>query len=995
MLSSKFNQSTEFLRVASSQSERPSSLFKTCPPSCTLKKTFREVNVCLPYVGSTRLVHFWIYCFVKAGSLRILRMDSRFAHLYKRDSSVSMIRLKMSRRRSQSQKENREKLQNLRRQLDQLPEIELSMDASCIIATQDNASKTKSAKDVNAAAEERKKMLARYKENKTLQKEKEKREKEKKGVFKVSLYKPQPLGYLPSNSARPVKGKIAEPNQSTRVTRSMMQNQKLTVERQAAPKKVEMAPPSRAPTKNNPKPLASTKGRIATVEPSIRAPTTRSVSKTKPAAVTNPVADTKAPKTRSTMKCPSAPSSGKDKAAQGDTKTNAENKPAEKKDTAVDSGAPKEEEKPKAAPSSFAPQGFVFQAPDGLRSFQPEPLSPRSASAFLSPSFLSDPSTETTFPSPPKVVPPAPTVSSSPPSLSTPPPDYPSTLPSVSSTPPAPSTPQPSNSAMPLPPSVPVEPQHDVAYFRAAMVSETERLTVLSELWQSRFDDTSIPEETRDLMRTAVGQARLLMKERFGQFSGLVDDCDLGRGEKITTCTDLQGFWDMVYYQVEDVTKKFNALKEAEARDWKEEAKPAPRKRVVIKKPPIPGGKTATGGGASAAAKGRLAAIKAAMKAKQAAEQKATETSERNQETPSLDPANTIPLQTVVFHGGFFQVESPVKPSGVVRRSSRISAVNSPQCSKFTTPSRQCRSNAASRASPLPCMPTTPRNHQPDVLPVSTPQHAEPQSPKAPQISPEHNQTSPDTEHCSNNQPRFDLSPTCTPRIRPDVSIEPAKSPAERSHDSPSQSETQLPVASSEPCPRLEESIEESMVCSPSPQENTEEKMISEAGSRVPVEADACLGSEDVDGEVASICGPASPVLTPFTPSKDLSNDSSPTSTDVEMTGNQDSECVADLDFERYLQPTVRYSISPVPTLVEERFSLGAVDAEMESPAAQLEERTLDILEMPTALPRMLFTPQTDQMLDNLLLFTPEKRDRVRQSVCERDLMTFTPPTHK
>lgn len=51
-------------------------------------------------------------------------------------------------------------------------------------------------------------------------------------------------------------------------------------------------------------------------------------------------------------------------------------------------------------------------------------------------------------------------------------------------------------------------------------------------------------------MRTAVGQARLLMKERFGQFRGLVDDCDLGRGEKITTCTDLQGFWDMVYFQV-------------------------------------------------------------------------------------------------------------------------------------------------------------------------------------------------------------------------------------------------------------------------------------------------------------------------------------------------------------------------------------------------------------------------------------------------------------
>lgn len=62
---------------------------------------------------------------------------------------------------------------------------------------------------MNAAAEERKKMLARYKENKTLQKEKEKREKEKRGVFKVGLYKPQPLGYLPSNTAGPGKGKVS------------------------------------------------------------------------------------------------------------------------------------------------------------------------------------------------------------------------------------------------------------------------------------------------------------------------------------------------------------------------------------------------------------------------------------------------------------------------------------------------------------------------------------------------------------------------------------------------------------------------------------------------------------------------------------------------------------------------------------------------------------------------------------------------------------------
>ncbi|RXN04556.1 disks large-associated 5-like isoform X3 [Labeo rohita] len=786
------------------------------------------------------------------------RMDSRFAHLYKRDSSVSMIRLKMSRRRSQSQKENREKIQNLRRHLDQLPEMELSMDASSIMATQDKAPKTNPANDVNAAAEERKKMLARYKENKMLQKEKEKREKEKKGVFKVSLYKPQPLGYLPSNTAPQSRGKITEANQSTRVTRSMMQNQKPAVDRHAAPKKVENVLTTRAPAKTTSKAVTTTKTRTAT----------------------------------------------------GNTKPVIENKPAEKKDTAVDSQRPEKEEPKAAAAPSFAPQGFVFQPPVGLSSFEPAPLSPRSASAFLSP--------------------------------------------------------------------------------RAVMASETERLTGLSELWETRFDDTSIPEEMRDKMRTAVGQARLLMKERFGQFSGLVDDCDLGRGEKITTCTDLQGFWDMVYFQ----------------------------------KPPVVGGGKA-GTGASAAAKSRLAAVKAAMRAKQA-EQKATETSDNIQDdlssvpaAPAAAPATTLPTQTVVFNGGFFQVESPVKPSGAVRRSCRTSAVSSPCVSKFSTPVRQCRSTAVSHNSPLPCVSATPpRNHQPDVLPVSTPLRSAdplPQTPRAPQINPDHSQTthvSPDTESCSNNQLNFDLSSTCTQHTQPDISNGPETSPVAKSHDSSSQSE--LPVDSSEP--QHEERIPESML-SPSSQEEPQENIscdVSEESLQVHPEADvgpdtlsqgsSHTSSEPVEAE--PVCAPASPTLMPSTPTEDLSTalcnevivtafNGSPTSTDVEMTGIQDAEGTTDLDFERYLQPTVRCSMSPVQSPAAERFSLGTVDAEMESPVTQAEERPVDVLATPTALPRMVFSPQASQMSDNLLLFTPERKERVRQSVCERDLITFTPPMYK
>ena len=54
----------------------------------------------------------------------------------------------------------------------------------------------------------------------------------------------------------------------------------------------------------------------------------------------------------------------------------------------------------------------------------------------------------------------------------------------------------------------------------------------------------------RGQIRTVIGQAVLLMNERFKQFSGLVDNCEFKTGEKETTVTDLQGFWDMIYFQV-------------------------------------------------------------------------------------------------------------------------------------------------------------------------------------------------------------------------------------------------------------------------------------------------------------------------------------------------------------------------------------------------------------------------------------------------------------
>ena len=75
------------------------------------------------------------------------------------------------------------------------------------------------------------------------------------------------------------------------------------------------------------------------------------------------------------------------------------------------------------------------------------------------------------------------------------------------------------------------------------------------------------------------------MDQRFKQFSGLVDDCDLKRGAKETTTNDLAGFWDMVYFQVEDVIAKFDKLEKLKEGNWVEErssaTNPGPKSVVI------------------------------------------------------------------------------------------------------------------------------------------------------------------------------------------------------------------------------------------------------------------------------------------------------------------------------------------------------------------------------------------------------------------------------
>ncbi|KAM6896888.1 disks large-associated protein 5 [Xenentodon cancila] len=899
-------------------------------------------------------------------------MESRFSHLRQRDNSVSMLRVKMSRRRSRSQKENRERTVNTRRQLEKLAEMDMSsLDASIAVAnmstirekTQSNAKPTKT-----LAQQERVKQLERWKERKALEKEKEKREKEHKGVFKTGLYQPKDICTAVSQSVVPPPStKLKEKkvntamSQSIRVTRSMKQQQQdvqkvLVISSSALISYVHINSCCvKIPNSLNinlPSAVRTTRTR-AVVNPVV-SPSGRGRNCKAPVSNTDNPAVLKESELNETQmqepekaSCPSnqtACSKEEDMCVDQDPKESAPD---------VDAGL-----------LSFAPQGFVFQAPVGLSSFKFDPLTPRSADAFLTPSssfnlppapvFAVEPQDELREPSPPKT-PHQPPLQTSP-------------------------------TVAPPTPDSPLESKHDVPYFRSEMAKETDRLMSLSLHWESKVDDESIPEEMRDRMRTAVGQARLLMKERFNQFSGLVDDCELGRGEKITTCTDLQGFWDMVYYQVEDVNKKFDALKEAEGRGWVEDHKPPPRQRKVVKKPSAAPAKVT---GTKAAAKSRLAAVKAAMKAKQQAadaEKAAKDASNTDDNLSSQElqlQAGAPVLETTVFDGGFFKVESPAKPP--VRRSSQLSAVLLPQASPHSTyfsPRRVTRQSLAlDQARASPARPShTPVKHCLTLEQTPAPK-SQPGTPQS----------------CKNRREDVNVS-LCLSPIKDVLSDETQskRSPTQQSesvstHEDAPDLKLGAPIL---PSISLEnehgeqaEAIKDGLPLSP---------RLSFSPSKTPPSAPHPPEPSSALSFMLSPC--ASPSRSFSSPAVQVSAE-----TQQSMCHTPDSSVIQEipgLDFERYLLPSQRGSLSPMETANSEMLSPMDTNVEMKSPRVQMREvpgmaeanrHTLSAVSSLLTLQ----SPQAPSAESDMLLFTPDLNDRIRASVCPSDLMVFTPPSSK
>lgn len=110
------------------------------------------------------------------------------------------------------------------------------------------------------------------------------------------------------------------------------------------------------------------------------------------------------------------------------------------------------------------------------------------------------------------------------------------------------------------------EAELSIEHFRGILDDANSILTGLCEKWSVVIMDPNVSEELDEELqgsiRTTIGQAKLLMAQRFKQFSKLIDDCQHQSGEQKTRLSDLSGFWDMITFQIDDVKVKFQKLEQ-------------------------------------------------------------------------------------------------------------------------------------------------------------------------------------------------------------------------------------------------------------------------------------------------------------------------------------------------------------------------------------------------------------------------------------------------
>ncbi|KAI9583739.1 uncharacterized protein LOC119636069 isoform X1 [Glossina fuscipes] len=128
----------------------------------------------------------------------------------------------------------------------------------------------------------------------------------------------------------------------------------------------------------------------------------------------------------------------------------------------------------------------------------------------------------------------------------------------------------------------------DGHYFLQQLKMEQARLLNMAseaeKCMETLKHNSEVSEDVMGFLRSASGKARLLVSQKMKQFEGLCHkNLKNSSDDKFpTTLDDLQGFWDMVYLQIDHVDSLFNEIEELKQNGWK---KPKELKTSVNRTP--------------------------------------------------------------------------------------------------------------------------------------------------------------------------------------------------------------------------------------------------------------------------------------------------------------------------------------------------------------------------------------------------------------------------
>ncbi|KAF3422541.1 hypothetical protein E2986_05674 [Frieseomelitta varia] len=115
------------------------------------------------------------------------------------------------------------------------------------------------------------------------------------------------------------------------------------------------------------------------------------------------------------------------------------------------------------------------------------------------------------------------------------------------------------------------EEERTAQYFHFILHREMSRLVELCDKWTKIQTEPETTEVGQYEITKTIEQTNLLMYKKFERFRTLITHCEIGRGEMLVTCKDLQGFWDMMYTDIRNCDLQFEKLEKLRSQDWKEE----------------------------------------------------------------------------------------------------------------------------------------------------------------------------------------------------------------------------------------------------------------------------------------------------------------------------------------------------------------------------------------------------------------------------------------